>query len=163
MCQCSTTTNLSASRPFAIREVVATLRSECSARSSANMNASRVSLEQIRMPFITTCCLCTDRRVRAAESRCVLRRRRCVGRVWLRLPGRPTGERSRTSTHLSGLRVNQGCGFAGCRQPQAIAITSRKPTAPYARASAVTARLLRRLRWHSKPCIQLRYAAHGEA
>jgi hypothetical protein len=38
---------------------------------------------------------------------------------------------------LGGQGVNQGCGSTGWRQP---AITSRRPTAPDARASAVTAR-----------------------
>ena len=66
----------------------ATFGSECLARSYANINASRVSAKQTRTPFITTCCLCTDRHVRGAESRCVLRKQRFVGRVCSRLAGK---------------------------------------------------------------------------
>jgi hypothetical protein len=36
--------------------------------------------------------------------------------------------------------LNQVCGFAGCGQPQAIAITSRKPTAPGVRVQRLARR-----------------------
>jgi hypothetical protein len=74
---------LSASHPFVIERVVGpTIARACSARSCANMNASRVSAKLTRMPFIITCCPCTDRPVQSAESRFVLREQRYAGHAW---------------------------------------------------------------------------------